>query len=205
MSIITTLQKKIGAVPDGYFGRETAKAFRDYYRLTNEEAAMFLGQCYVESNGFTTYSENLNYSAKGLLTTFGRRFKSLDEARRYARRPQMIANRVYANKGGNGDEASGDGWKYRGRFAIQLTLKDNYIAFAKYMNDSRIIDDPDTVEEEYFIEGGLFYFNANRLFCYCKVINDASIELVTGKINIAKLHLDRRKEKVVRFYSWLTT
>lgn len=87
---------------------------------------MFLAQCAHESEGFTKFEENLNYSAEGLMKTWPNRFTTFSLAAEYARKPEHIANFVYANRLGNGNEASGDGWKYRGRGAIQLTGKTNY-------------------------------------------------------------------------------
>lgn len=92
---------------------------------TKIRVAAFLSQTAYESNYWRTFSENLNYSAKGLLTTFPKYFNSVT-AKKYERNPEAIANHVYANRLGNGDEASGDGWKYRGRGAIQCTGKGNY-------------------------------------------------------------------------------
>ncbi len=92
---------------------------------TNQRIAMFLATCAHESARFATLEENLNYSAKGLIDTWPSRFTPQD-ATDYARHPSRIAARVYANRGGNGDEASGDGWTYRGRGPIQITLMDNY-------------------------------------------------------------------------------
>lgn len=88
--------------------------------------AMFLAQCAHESGGFTRFVENLNYSAEGLMKTWPSRFRTLAAAQPYARNPERIANHVYANRLENGNEASGDGWKYRGRGIIQLTGRANY-------------------------------------------------------------------------------
>lgn len=102
------------------------------YGITSvERVAAFLAQCGHESNDFTVLQENLNYSTKGLGATFAKYFPTIELADGYARKPERIASRVYANRMGNGDEASKDGWKYRGRGAIQLTGKDNYTAFSK--------------------------------------------------------------------------
>ncbi len=100
---------------------------------TGARAASFLAQIGHESGGFVYMAENLNYSAKALRGVFGKYFPSLDLANAYARQPQKIANRVYANRMGNGNEDSGDGWKYRGRGFIQLTGKETYEKFAKAM------------------------------------------------------------------------
>ena len=96
---------------------------------TPERIAGFLSQVAHESGGFKFVVENLNYSAQALRTVFGKYFTDDSQANAYARQPERIANKVYANRMGNGDEASGDGFKYRGRGLIQLTGKDNYTAF----------------------------------------------------------------------------
>lgn len=94
---------------------------------TPARAAAFIAQIGWESDHLTHLSENLNYSAEGLLATFPTHFTEAD-AHQYQRKPIAIANRVYASRYGNGDEASGDGWRYRGRGLIQLTFKGNYQA-----------------------------------------------------------------------------
>lgn len=98
----------------------------------HKRVAMYLAQTIFESGYLKSTEENLNYSADGLLKVFPKYFKSKSEADAYARKPEKIANKVYANRMGNGNEASGDGWKYRGRGYIQLTGKSNYEAFSKY-------------------------------------------------------------------------
>ena len=87
---------------------------------------MFLAQCAHESAGFTRFHENLNYSAQGLMRTWPSRFPNLEAAAPYARNAEKTANHVYSNRLGNGNEASGDGWRYNGRGCIQLTGRENY-------------------------------------------------------------------------------
>jgi len=111
---------------------------------TPERQAAFLGQCGHESGGFKTLQENLNYSAEGLQKTWPKRFPALADAEPYARQPEKIANKVYAGRNGNGDEASGDGWRYRGRGCIQLTGKANYSAAGDAL-DVDLLADPDIV------------------------------------------------------------
>lgn len=94
---------------------------------TRYRRAMFIAQCAHESGRFAQLEENLNYSADGLLLTWPNRFNE-PEAALYARRPEVIANRVYAKRNGNGDEKSGDGWRYRGRGPLQVTGRTNYAA-----------------------------------------------------------------------------
>ena len=102
------------------------ETFERFDISTPERQACFLGQCAHESGGFATLKENLNYSAEGLTKVWPKRFPSLEAAQPYHRNPEKIANKVYADRMGNGDEASGEGFKYRGRGLIQLTGKDNY-------------------------------------------------------------------------------
>ena len=126
---LKSLQGKIGVTADGSFGPGTMKAAMTYYKLTPTRAAHFFAQTAHETGEYRLFSENLNYSASGLQGIFGKYFPgTLEES--YARNPEKIANRVYADRMGNGNEASGDGWKYRGRGALQLTGKANYQAFA---------------------------------------------------------------------------
>lgn len=103
------------------------------YGMNNRKrVACFLAQVGHESAGLTARLENLNYGAPGLLSTFAKYFTAA-QAASYARQPERIANRVYANRMGNGSEASGDGWRYRGKGMMQVTGKANHIAFAKWI------------------------------------------------------------------------
>jgi putative chitinase len=99
---------------------------------TMERVSMFIGQCAHESGQFNIMTENLNYSVNGLLKTFPKYFNAAS-ARIYARNPEKIANRVYANRMGNGNEASGDGWRFRGQGFIQLTGRSNHQRFADFL------------------------------------------------------------------------
>ena len=107
-----------------------SKLLPDYGIDTPERMAAFLAQCAHESGGFTAIKENLNYRAASLRKTFGKYFLTDEIAAQYANKPEKIANRVYANRMGNGPEESGDGYRYCGRGLIQLTGKDNYFWFA---------------------------------------------------------------------------
>lgn len=110
----------------------------DYYDITqtNERLAGFLAQISHESGGFNLVVENLNYSAKGLMTTFKKYFPTEQLAKQYERKPEKIANRVYGNRMSNGPEESGDGFKFRGRGLIQLTGRFNYTKFAEALEIS---------------------------------------------------------------------
>jgi putative chitinase len=205
MSLVE-LQKKIGVTADGAFGPGTLKAAMAYYKLTPRRAAHFFAQCAHESGNYKTFSENLNYGAKGLRNIFGKYFPTDGMARAYERQPQKIANRVYANRMGNGNEASGDGWKYRGRGALQLTGKSNYQAFANYIGRPDVMTNPDLVAGELCFESALWFFDKNKLWSICdQGVNDASILTLSSRINGSKNPhgLDDRKAKSKKFYSWL--
>ena len=198
MSLVA-LQKKIGVTADGAFGPGTLKAAMAFYKMSPVRAAHFFAQTAHESGNFKAFSENLNYSADGLTKIFGKYFDAAAAAKA-ARNPEKIANRVYANRMGNGNEASGDGWKYRGRGALQLTGKDNYKAFADYLTKPEIMDNPDLVATEYSFESAIFFFEKNKLWAICdQGINDAAITSLTKRINGGTHGLDDRKEKTKKF------
>lgn len=126
-------------------------------------AAHFLSQAKEESDNFTRTEENLNYSADGLMKVFSKHFSSTEMAVHYARNPEMIANRVYANRYGNGDEPSGDGWKFRGRGYFQLTFHDNYQAFSDFVNNEDLTESPDLVKTKYSAMSAAWFFKKNGL------------------------------------------
>jgi putative chitinase len=198
MSLVA-LQKKIGVTADGAFGPGTLKAAMAFYKMSPVRAAHFFAQTAHESGNFKAFSENLNYSADGLTKIFGKYFDAAAAAKA-ARNPEKIANRVYANRMGNGNEASGDGWKYRGRGALQLTGKDNYKAFADYLKKPEIMDNPDLVATEYSFESAIFFFEKNKLWAICdQGVGDAAITALTKRINGGTHGLDDRKEKTKKF------
>jgi len=123
---------------DTLFGPQTelgGKSLLDEYQInTTKRVAAFLAQCGHESGGFVFVTENLNYSASGLMRVFPKYFPDLATAKQYERNPKKIASRVYANRMGNGDEASGEGFAFRGRGILQLTGKDNYFWFGASLN-----------------------------------------------------------------------
>jgi putative chitinase len=200
---LINLQQKIGVTADGAFGPGTYKKAAAFYKLSPARAAHFFAQTAHESGGFKTFSENLNYGAKGLRGIFGKYFPTDALARAYERQPQKIANRVYANRMGNGPEASGDGWKYRGRGALQLTGKDNYQAFANYVKRPDIMDNPDLVAGELCFESALWFFDRNKLWGICdQGINEAAILALTKRINGGTHGLDDRRMKTKKYATW---
>lgn len=142
----------------------------------------FLAQCAHESNGFKSLTENLNYSADSLRRVFDKYFPG-NLADQYERQPQAIGNLVYANRMGNGDTASGDGFRYRGRGAIQLTGKTNYIAFGRYVNDD-VVTNPDLVSTKYPLLSAAWFWNNRSLNSIAdKGATDDVVTAVTKIVN----------------------
>jgi putative chitinase len=156
---------------------------------TPERIAAFMAQCGHESVDFSVLKENLNYSAKGLRGTWPKRFPDDATAAKYERKPEMIANKVYSDRMGNGPEASGEGWKYRGRGAIQLTGKDNYTAFAKSIGKTvdETIAHCETLAGA--IESACYFWKKNGLN---EVADKKDMKLATKKINGGDLGLAER-------------
>jgi len=200
---LKSLQERVGVTVDGSFGPGTMKAAIAYFKLTPIRAAHFFAQTAHETCDYKLFTENLNYSTRGLQDTFGKYFPgNLEES--YARQPERIANRVYASRMGNGDEASGDGWKFRGRGALQLTGKANYQAFAKYLNKPEIMENPDLVATTYSFESAMFFFDKNKLWDICdKGINDAAILVLTKRINGGTNGLEDRKVKTYKYATYV--
>ena len=200
---LKSLQEKIGVGADGAFGPGTMKKAMEFYKLTPVRAAHFFAQTSHETGGFKAFAENLHYSGDGLKGIFGKYFPgNLNEL--YARNPEKIANRVYGSRMGNGAEASGDGYKFRGRGALQLTGKENYAAFAKYLNKPEIMTNPDLVATTYSFESAMFFFDKNKLWEICdKGINDAAILALTKRINGGTHGLEDRNQKTKKYYEYV--
>jgi putative chitinase len=200
---LKSLQERAGVAADGAFGPGTMKAGMALLKLTPVRAAHFFAQTSHETGGFKAFSENLNYSASGLQGIFGKYFPgTLEES--YARNPEKIANRVYADRMGNGNEASGDGWKYRGRGALQLTGKANYKAFADYLGKPEIMENPDLVATTYAFDSAMFFFDKNKLWSICdQGVNDAAILALTKRINGGTHGLDDRMAKTKKYYEYV--
>ena len=161
-----------------------------YEITTVERVAAFLAQCGHESADFTVLKENLNYSADGLHKVFPKRFPTLESAQPYNRNPEKIANKIYSDRMGNGPEASGEGFKFRGRGAIQLTGKENYTKFANSVGMS--LDEAVAYTETLAgaIESACWFWNTNKL----NALADATdIVTLTKRINGGTIGLEDRK------------
>ena len=201
---LKSLQAKIGVAADGAFGPGTLKAAMAYYKMTPERAAHFFAQTAHESGNFKAFAENLNYGAAGLTGIFKKYFPTTEKALLYERKPEKIANLVYASRMGNGDEASGDGFKFRGRGALQLTGKDNYKVFSEYLKNPEIMTNPDLVATEFAFESAIFFFDRNKLWDICdKGVNKDTILALTKRINGGTHGLADREEKTLKYYGFL--
>jgi putative chitinase len=164
--------------------------------------AHFLAQCAHESAEFKALEENLNYSVDGLKKVFSKYFPD-DLANGYARQPEKIASRVYAGRMGNGDEASKEGYKYRGRGYIQLTGKDNYGAFAKAIGDD-VVTNPDWVKTKYPLLSAAWFWNTRALNELAdQGASDDVVTKITKKVNGGTLGLDDRISHFKKYYALL--
>jgi putative chitinase len=195
------LQNLKGHIPDAVIAQipDTAKKFN----ITNPlRLAHFLAQCGHESGGFKAVSENLNYSADGLKKIFGKYFPgNLNES--YARQPEKIASRVYGGRMGNGDESTGEGFKFRGRGYIQLTGKNNYTNFAKFIGEDTVAN-PDLVATKYPLASAAFFFDSNKLWSICdKGADEATVTAVTKRVNGGTIGLPDRIKHFKEYYNLL--
>jgi len=201
---VLSLEKFQKMFPQNKQSEEIMEVFKKYFKLyeinTTNRRAGFLAQCGHESNGFTVFKENLNYSQEGLHKVFKKYFPTLESAASYAKKPEKIANKVYANRMGNGPEESGDGYKFSGKGAIQLTGKSNYQEFAKAKGLSLEETVTYLLTLEGAIESALWYWKTRGLNDICDK-ND--IVAMTKKINGGTIGLEDRKAKFEKFKSIL--
>ena len=190
------------SILEGYL--EPLNTVAEYYEMNVNPARLagFLAQTAHESGGYTAIKENLNYSAKGLMGTFKKYFPTEDLANQYAKKPEKIANRVYANRMSNGDEASGDGYRFCGRGLIQLTGRANYTKFANDLGMSL----EDTVAYLETPNGAVasagWFWDNNNLNQYC---DSGDFVTLTKRINGGTIGLEDRKHHFEVAMHYLTT
>jgi putative chitinase len=196
------LDKLKGHIPDAVIQMipDTAAKFQINTPL---RLAHFLAQCGHESGGFRVTQENLNYSAKGLAGIFRKYFPSEAAAAPYARQPQKIANKVYANRMANGSEASGDGYKFRGRGYIQLTGRDNYTQFGKAIGED-IASNPDVVSSKYALLSAAWFWSKNGLNKLADGgASDTTVTSITKRVNGGTIGLADRIKHFKEYYHLL--
>ena len=196
------LDKLKGHIPDAVIEMipDTAAKFGINTPL---RLAHFLAQCGHESGGFRATQENLNYSAKGLAGIFKKYFPTEAAATPYARQPQKIASKVYANRMGNGTEASGEGYKFRGRGYIQLTGKENYTAFGKSIGEDMTVN-PDKVASNYALLSAAWFFSKNGLHKMAdEGASDTVVTKITKRVNGGTIGLPDRIKHFKEYYHLL--
>jgi len=196
------LEKLRGHIPDAVIAQipDTASKFNINTPL---RLAHFLAQCGHESGGFKVTSENLNYSAKGLNGIFKKYFPTEAAATPYARQPQKIANKVYANRMDNGSESSGDGFKFRGRGYIQLTGRANYTSFGKAINED-IANNPDIVSGKYALLSAAWFWSKNGLNTLADGgASDQVVTSITKRVNGGTIGLPDRIKHFKEYYHLL--
>jgi len=188
--VVKELLPKVKNLQEWY--EELLGVLPQYEIDTPNRVAAFIAQCGHESMGFTALQENLNYSADGLRKIFGKYFPTAEIAKQYARKPEMIANRAYANRIGNGDEDSGDGYKYRGRGIIQITGRNNYskCSIALFDDETNLLENPDLlIEPHYAMHSACWFWNATRLNA---LADSGDMKTMTKRINGGYLGLEDR-------------
>ena len=195
------LENLKGHIPEAVIAQipDTAAKFNI---TTPLRLAHFLAQCGHESGGFKLTTENLYYPAASLSKVWPTLFPATI-AESYSKQPEKIANRAYGNRMGNGDETSGDGYKFRGRGFIQLTGKNNYTNFTKFIGEDCVAN-PDLVATKYPLAAAAFFFNNNGLWSVCdKGADEATVTAVTKRVNGGILGLQDRVKHFNEYYSLL--
>lgn len=169
-----------GIVPEKVLG-ELPKIIGKYEINTKLRLAHFLAQCAHESKGFKVVYEDLRYKPQRIMQVWPKIFPDLLSTKGYAFNPEALANKAYANKVGNGSEKSGDGWKFRGRGYMMLTLRGNYQRFSNYAKLPSIMINPDLVATEYPLQSAAWFWTVEKKLNELADMND--ITKITRKVN----------------------
>ncbi len=196
------ISKLKGHVPDAVIA-QIPEVMDKFQINTPLRLCHFLAQCGHESGNFKAVNENLNYGAKGLRGIFPKYFPTDALAAEYERKPEKIANKIYGGRMGNGPEASGEGYKFRGRGYIQLTGRSNYTKFAKFIGEDVTVN-PDLVASKYPLASAAFFFDSNKLWSICdKGSDDATVTAVTKRVNGGTIGLADRIKHFKEYYNLL--
>ena len=195
------IDKLKGIIPDEVIN-QIDDVCEKFNITTTIRLSHFLSQCAHESGNFRATIENLNYSSDSLKKVFPKYFpNNLSES--YAKKPEKIASRVYGGRMGNGDEQSGEGYKFRGRGYLQTTGKENYRLLGQFLNVD-LISNPDLVSTKYPLASAAFFFNSNGLWSICdKGISEDVIKALTKRINGGYHGLEDRINQFVKFFNIL--
>lgn len=195
------INKLNGVIPDSVLN-QIPDVITKFGINTELRLSHFLAQCYHESAGFRVVKENLNYSADGLKKIFGKYFPG-DLANSYAKQPEKIGSRVYANRNGNGDEASHEGFKYCGRGYLQCTGKSNYAALSKDFGVD-FVNNPDLLSTQYSLASAGWFFKKNNILPICdRGFDRATVESVTKRVNGGLIGIEDRWMEFQKIYNLL--
>jgi putative chitinase len=183
MNFMKDFQTANGLTPDGNVGKRTAEVLMKVLGITSSvNFAHFIAQCSHESGNFSKGRENLNYSSDALVKLFEKHFLGA-ASKNYARQPEKIANRLYADRMGNGNEVSGDGWKYRGTGPLQVTGKKNVQLYLKSVGLPLNTDPNVLLTGIHYFGTAKWFFDTNNIWKYCSH-SDSSILTVSRIINL---------------------
>tara|TARA_R110000850_G_scaffold34024_6_gene92311 strand:+ start:15218 stop:15898 length:681 start_codon:yes stop_codon:yes gene_type:complete len=223
MRYLKLFQQKYKLKPDGVFGPNTLRKLSEVLNIRSKEhLAHFLGQVHVETGGFHSGRESMNYSVKDILGTFSSRRISKEQALKYCRTANQpadekaIANIVYGGAWGLknlGNTQPMDGWFFRGNGAIQLTGRYNHQLFANYIKMPTLMQNPDLIMSDYYFESGVFFFNKKKIWDLCNVVTKEVIaDQVSEAINLGRPnhpgvanHVDKRVHWTFHYYTLLQT
>jgi putative chitinase len=206
-NFIKEYQQEVGLTPDGVIGKLTAQSLIHFLNIKNvSNLAAFFGQLKIESANFTTFRENLYYSrVDTLVKTFPKYFPTRNPSE-YIKNPMKLGNYIYANRNGNGDEQSGDGYNYRGFGGIQLTGRANILGYLKYINLPANTDLSKLETAFHFFKTAQYFFGVNGLWQYCELCSDINILKLSRAINLGNpnttkipLHFLDRKEAILNY------
>ena len=196
------MEKLKGQIPDHVYDQipDVVAAFEVNTPL---RLAHFLAQCAHESGDWKFKVENLNYSAAALQSVFRKYFPDEATSAQYSRKPEMIANKVYASRMANGDEASGDGWRFRGRGYIQLTGRQNYTKFNESVEED-LLENPDLVADKYPLLSAAWFWSSNNLNKIAdEDSSDEVVTKITKRVNGGTHGLEDRLSKFKKYYNLL--
>lgn len=206
---IAELQKRLGLVADGDLGKKSFAKLKEVWKVTDEQLAHILGQMEHESNKFTSGRENLNYSAKRMLEIFKSDFdtnrdkwlspEEKEKVNSLIGHPDRIANFVYANQNGNGNEASGDGWLFRGAGGLQTTGRTNFKEFSEFIGED-CVKNPDLIATKYYFDSAVFFFKKNKLLAIASNVTTDSITKISKRVNGGTNGLPERIELTNKWY-----
>lgn len=196
------LDKLKGKIPDSVIA-ELPEVMNKFAINTPLRLSHFLAQVAHESGNFKYTSENLNYSAERLKVIFPKYFKQPGLAEAYARKPELIASRVYGGRMGNGEEGTREGFKFRGRGYLQLTGKNNYTEFDKFVTEN-IVSEPDLVAKKYPLLSAAWFFHKNNINSISdKGPTDEVVTMVTKRVNGGTIGLQDRIKHFKKYHELL--